>query len=145
MKNTIAKISFFLLLFSLIACEEIESEIPDVPVNINININDPLYRDLKTVGNSLAVTGGHAGIIIYRFSPTEFIAYDRLCPVEQKTSCRLQETDDDLFYTCQCCETPYLMIDGTGQSVDGEKVEGTGKFLKGYRTYLSGNNLRITN
>lgn len=133
------------MIFIAIACEEIESEIPDIPVNINININDPLYRDLKTVGNSVTVTGGHAGIIIYRFTPTEFIAYDRLCPVEQKTSCRLQATDDDLFFTCQCCNTPYLMIDGTGQSLNDTTFEGTGKFLKGYRTYLSGNILRISN
>ena len=94
----------------------------------------------------MTVTGGHAGIVIYHFTSNEFIAFDRMCPVELKNTCRIIETNDDLFYTCQCCNTPYLMIDGTGQSKGDTIYAGTGKFLKEYRTYYDNvNQIRVTN
>ena len=145
MKSIISKLSILLLIFIISSCEEIEDDIPDVPVNFTIYLNDPLYRELRTVGNSMTVTGGHSGIIIYRLTQDEFIAWDRLCPYEQKTNCRLEATNDDLFYSCSCCKTPYLMIDGTGQAKNDTTYKGTGKFLKGYRTYFNGNEIRITN
>lgn len=142
--------SKILILFVIVnifsACNKKEDSIPDTPVNFTISLNDPLYRDLRTVGNSTTVVGGHAGIVIYRLSQTDFIAFDRLCPHEQKVSCRLQETDDDLFYTCECCNTPYLLLDGTGQSKNDSVFPGTGKFLKEYRADFDGiGSLRISN
>jgi nitrite reductase/ring-hydroxylating ferredoxin subunit len=101
---------------------------------------------LKTVGNALTVVGGHAGIIIYRLSQTDFIAFDRLCPHEQDVSCRLEETNDNLVYTCECCNTPYMLLDGTGQARNDSIFPGTGKFLKEYRADFDGiSNLRISN
>jgi hypothetical protein len=142
-----SNILFFFLIFIFFSCKTKQEEnISDVPVNFTIDINDPLYREIRTIGNSITVIGGHAGIVIYRFSQDEFIAFDRLCPVEKKTSCQIQPTDDDLFYTCECCNTPYLMIDGTGQSKNDTVFAGTGKFLKEYRTYYDGiSQVRITN
>ncbi len=146
LKSLVSNLSIFLLIFFVSACEDVKNDIPDIPVNFTIYLDDPIYRELRTVGNSITVLGGHAGIVVYRFTQDEFIAYDRLCPVEQKEDCRIQATDDDLFYTCNCCKTPYLMIDGTGQSRNDTTFPGTGKFLKAYRTYYNGNNeVRITN
>jgi hypothetical protein len=146
LKNIIPKLGIILLLILLGSCKEDINVIPDVHVDFTIYLNDPLYRELRTIGNSITVTGGHAGIVIYHFQQNEFLAFDRLCPVEQKTSCRLQETNDDLFYTCECCNTPYLMVDGTGQSKSDNIFAGTGQYLKEYRTYYDNvNQLRITN
>ncbi|MBN2668892.1 MAG: hypothetical protein JXR60_06670 [Bacteroidales bacterium] len=133
-----------LLIFS--ECKEPEDSIADTPVDFRIYLNDPIYRDLRTVGNSLTVTGGHAGIVIYRLSQDEFLAFDRLCPYEKDTECRIYTEDDDLVYRCECCNTPYLMIDGIGQSEGETDFPGSGLFLKAYRTYFDGvNEIRITN
>ena len=141
-----SNIIFFFLIFIIFACDDKNDNINDVPVNFTIDINDPLYRNIRTIGNSITVVGGHAGIVIYRFTQDEFIAFDRLCPVEQNPDCRIQPTNDDLFYTCKCCNTPYLMIDGTGQSKNDTVFPGTGKFLKEYQTYFDGvSRIRITN
>ncbi len=146
LKSIISKLSIILLLFSLNSCEEDIETIPDTYVDFTIYLNDPLYRELRTIGNSITVTGGHAGIIIYHMSQNEFLAFDRLCPFEQKNTCRLQETNDDLFFTCDCCNTPYLMVDGSGQSKNDTIFPGTSKYLKEYRTYFDNvNQLRITN
>ncbi len=141
------KIIFFCFFFALLfSCDKQESEIGDVPVDFYININDPLYRDLRVVGNSTTVVGGHAGIVIYRHTQDEFLAFDRLCPFERKVSCRLKPTDDDLYYRCTCCDTPYLLLEGIGQSENDKSFPGTNKFLKQYRTYYDGvGRLRITN
>ena len=141
-----SNILFFLLIFISFGCDDKNESISDVPVNFTIDINDPLYREIRTIGNSITVVGGHAGIVIYRFTQDQFIAFDRLCPVEKKTTCRIQETGDDLFYTCECCDTPYLMIDGTGQSRNDSTFAGTGEFLKEYRVYFDGiSQIRVTN
>ena len=135
-----------MLIFIAFSCDDKNDNINDIPVNFSIDINDPLYREIRTIGNSITVVGGHAGIVIYRFSQDEFIAFDRLCPVEKNPDCRIKKNGDDLFYICQCCNTPYLMIDGTGQSKNDSTFAGTGKFLKEYRTYFDGiSQLRITN
>ncbi len=137
--NVLSKVIFFFGIIGFVfACSKPKNKIEDVPVNFYININDPLYRDLRTVGNSLTVTGGHAGIIIYRHTETDFIAFDRICPHEIKPSCRLEATDDDLFYRCGCCHTPYLLLEGIGQSIEDTIFPGTGEFLKEYRTYYDG-------
>lgn len=146
MKKFIPNLSFLLLIFLFTSCEEVEDNIPDVHVSFSIYLDDPVNRELRTVGNSITVVGGHAGIIIYRLTNEEFIAYDRICPVEIKSSCRLDPTNDDLFYRCECCNTPYLIIDGTGQSKEDSTFAGTGKLLKGYRTSFDNRNqLLITN
>lgn len=146
MIRTLSNITIFLSILFLFGCKDTTNNISDIPVNFTIYLDDPLYRELRTIGNSITVIGGHAGIVIYRFSQSEFIAFDRLCPFELKTTCRLQATSDDLFYKCECCNTRYLMIDGTGQPEGSTSLPGTGKFLKEYRVYFDGiNQLRITN
>ena len=130
----------------MFSCEDTEDNIDNIPVDFTIYLDDPLYRDLRTIGNSITVTGGHAGIVIYHFSQDDFRAFDRLCPIEQKIDCRILKTDDDLSYTCKCCKTPYQMIDGTGLSNGEETFPGTGKFLKEYKIYYDNiNQVRVTN
>ena len=146
MVQSVPKILFFFLIFLVFSCDKQQENISDVPVNFSIYLDDPLYRDLRTIGNAINVIGGHAGIIIYRLSEDEFLAYDRICPYENNTKCRINASNNNLFYTCSCCKTPYLIIDGTGQSRNDTTYSGTGLFLKQYRTFFDGvNKIRISN
>jgi len=146
MLRSIAIVSLFITVIIFYSCKKPSSSIPDTPVDFTIYLNDPLYRELRVVGNSITVTGGHAGIIIYRLTESDFVAYDRLCPFEQKNTCRLNATGDDLEYRCSCCNTPYLMIDGSGQSKADSTFSGSEMLLKAYNTNFDGvNAIRITN
>ena len=142
----LSKILYFFLFVILFSCDDKKENIDDIPVNFTIYLDDPLYRELNTVGNSINVSGGHSGIVIYRLSEEDFLAYDRICPYENKPNCRITISNNNLIYKCSCCKTPYLIIDGTGQSKNDTTYEGTGMFLKQYRAYFDNiNKLRITN
>ncbi len=74
-------VAFFLLAFILFpqACKNEDDVIPYVPVSFTIDLNEPKFIDLNVVGNSIYVTGGVRGIIIYRKSQAQFAAYERCC------------------------------------------------------------------
>ena len=76
--------SFVLLLnlFLFSSCDENKNPIPTVYVDIYIDLNDPLYYDLQSVGGYVYITGGVNGILIYRSSADDFNAYDRTCPYD---------------------------------------------------------------
>lgn len=58
------------------------ANIPDVNVNITINVLDPLYADLQAPGGYAVVDGGVKGIVIYRVDIDRFNAYERMCPYD---------------------------------------------------------------
>ena len=54
--------------------------VPNIPFDITIDINLPSYNALNGVGGWCYVNGGSRGIIVYRRSIEEFIAFDRHSP-----------------------------------------------------------------
>ena len=79
--SKINSVFLFLLLFIFPAtsCNDNNTIIPYVYVNFYIDLNNPEYYDLNAIGNSVHVTGGVKGIIIYRKSIDEYLAFDRTC------------------------------------------------------------------
>ena len=59
----IIKILCYILVFS--SCGDKNDYIREVYVNIEIPVNQPEFSDLNSIGNSIFVTGGVQGIIIY--------------------------------------------------------------------------------
>jgi nitrite reductase/ring-hydroxylating ferredoxin subunit len=70
-------IGFFILINS---CKSDYIDIPDVYVNIAVDLNDPDFFMLNAAGNGVEISGGYAGIIVYRQSSETFAAYERACP-----------------------------------------------------------------
>jgi len=73
-----------ILIFSIIfSCKkEDESYIPDVPVNLNIPVNDPRISGLNSKGNAVTIAGyGYAGLILYRRADDVIVAYDQCSTV----------------------------------------------------------------
>ena len=62
------------LLFT--SCQGEEHPIPNVPVNISINLDLPSYQQLNAPGGWAYVNGGSRGIVVYR-NFDEFVALDR--------------------------------------------------------------------
>ena len=73
--------------------------IPNVYVNLYIDINSALYNDLNSVGGYIYLTGGNKGILVYRNSIDEFKAFERTCPFDPDK--------DDIDILSIVCEENY--------------------------------------
>jgi nitrite reductase/ring-hydroxylating ferredoxin subunit len=114
--------------------------IPDVPVNIYIYPNDPLFFNLQAVGGWVYVSGGYRGILVYRKTFDEFMAYDRACPSTPDGGCRATVEQNNITLLCDCDSTRYQLYDGLQVSGPGGGIP-----LKAYRTSFDGNALHIYN
>ena len=58
------------------SCKGNQNPVPNVPVNISINLDLPSYQPLNAPGGWVYVNGGSRGIVVYR-NFNEFVALDR--------------------------------------------------------------------
>lgn len=133
----------FLLVAGLLfgACrKETTQAAPPSYVDISINVNNPAYNDLAVPGGWLYLTGGSMGIIVYRKSPTEFVALDRLCMYQPSQACRVYVDNTDIIARdTVCCGSAYVITDGS--VTQGPSSLG----LTRYSTTFNGTTLRIFN
>lgn len=133
---------FFLLSIGLFnnSCSKDESEtIPYIYVNFYIQPNSTLYNNLNVIGGWEYLTGGYSGIVVFRLSQDEFVAYDRACPYDYKNGCRVVVEPSNVTMIDSCCNSHFIYTDGS-------PYEGPVHVsLKHYRTSYDGNYLRITN
>lgn len=132
---------WFSFLFVFVSCKKnTESAIPYVSVNFYIYTSDPDFIDLNAVGGWTYVTGGSRGIIIYRYSNTEFKAYDRHCTYNPSNSCALVSVDvNNIQASDVCCGSVFSLVDG---SVNNGPA---GFPLKQYQTSFDGSRLHVYN
>jgi nitrite reductase/ring-hydroxylating ferredoxin subunit len=133
---------YICILFVLFAfsCGKNRSQIPNVLVDITVNVNNPSYMTLTAVGGFMYFSGGSRGIIVFRTSTEEFNAFDRHCPYEPEETCGvLSMQSDNVTMKCACCASIFSLYNGSLQS--GPAVQP----LKKYTTTFDGTNLRIYN
>lgn len=143
--KAITKLILIILLGSAImtagSCKEDPyDEIPDVYVDMWLDISSTMYIELTAVGGWVNVTGGYKGITVYRASMDEFVAFERCCTYDPHTdSARVVVDVSGLSLTCGSCGSTFLILDGS-------IVNGPAKIpLKQYRTFFNGDDLRIYN
>lgn len=125
----------------LVQCDEDENNnVPLVEVYFDININDPKYINLKTVGGWEYITGGSRGIIIYRNSTNSFKAYDRHCTFQPSSTCALVSVDGTNFTASDvCCGSSFLLDNGSVTKPPATLP------LKQYNTFFDGTILSVRN
>lgn len=126
----------FTLLFTG-SCKEKEDLVPNAYVNFTISLADPEFSELQTVGNYVLVTGGVVGILIYRQSQTDFLAWERNCTYKPSDRCSVVPDSSGLILTCPCCQSKYLVTNGSPMSGEAERI------LNQYYTSFDGINLRV--
>ncbi|OFX81076.1 MAG: hypothetical protein A2X12_08235 [Bacteroidetes bacterium GWE2_29_8] len=137
------KIKYFYILifaiFLIFACKKDKiNPVPDTLVDIYLNISSTQYIRLTTIEGFEYVTGGVSGILVYRKSLDEFMAFDRMCPYNS-SSCERIQVQSTPIAVDSGCGTTFLMLDGS-------VIAGPSKFpLKQYKTYFDGSYLRIYN
>jgi len=143
--NKIRNIVFPLVLTFLLVVGSCDKQkphetIPNVAVDIYIDVNSTLYVQLNTIGGWLYLTGGYKGVLVYRVSEDEFVAYDRTCPYDPYvTNSRLEMDMGNLIVVDTVCDSKFVILDGS-------IIEGPATVpLKRYRTTFDGNILHIFN
>jgi hypothetical protein len=115
------------------SCKEEKYPIPNVPVNITINLDLPSYLPLNAPGGYVYVPGGSRGIVVYRHFD-EFVALDRHSTYNSDDECAVVNVDpDNIFELEDTCSGSRFSI------MNGGVIQGPAKFgLKKYTTYWDG-------
>lgn len=140
------KIRFiFVLVFfiTLLGCNKnTKHPVPSIPFDVTIDINLPSYNALIGVGGWTYVNGGSKGIIVYRRSIDEFIAFDRHSPADADGSCEwplFPDSDNFLELKDSCSNARFSLYDGS-------PISGSEYGLRQYQTVFNGTDLvRIYN
>ncbi|MGP8214474.1 MAG: Rieske (2Fe-2S) protein [Bacteroidia bacterium] len=88
--------------------------VPNVGVNININLSNPSYSSLNYVGGNEAVSGGYDGILIYQYQQGVFYAYDCCCPYDGQSNSKAIVTaqKNGIYAVCPVCGSSFLLSSG---------------------------------
>lgn len=138
-----------LLPFSCKKGEDVNSDIPYAHINVVINPNSTLYQEISIVGGWMYyqyVDYPSRGLIIYRLTQEDFLAYERT-PPQNSNACNNAETGE---YSSLVVEDYYPFIydtcsDFSYQIIDGSPVSPATVPLKRYQANYDGYNLYITN
>ena len=120
--------------------KEEDNGVPITMVDLYIYTSNPSFINLNAVGGWVYVNGGVRGILVYRKSISEFMAYDRNCTYQSSNVCAIVHVDaSNIIATDTCCNSQFSIVDGsvlTGPA---------GIPLKTYNTTYDGTVLHIYN
>lgn len=131
----------FLILLSTSCKKNKNQPVPSVSFDISIYINLPSYSNLESIGGWSYASGGSKGLIIYRKSIDEFVAFDRHSPANDGTCDQPLEVDSSNFLQLNdiCSGAKFSLLDGS--SISGSDIG-----LRQYQTSWDGSYiLRIYN
>jgi Rieske Fe-S protein len=119
--------------FLLTSCKDDQYPLPNIPVNLTINLDLPSYQALNAPSGYAYANGGSRGLVIYR-NFDEFVALDRHSTYNWEDPCAVVEINEDNFFQLvdSCSGSKYDII--TGVVVEGPAVWG----LKRYNTSWDG-------
>ena len=143
MKKILILLAFFPFIFGCDAgaINYNNPNIPNYPVNLQINMGLPQYNNLQFAGNYIKdYSQGVRGIVVFN-TGSGYNAFDLACPNQAFNICTspLSIASGAVEAKCACdvTESPYSLY--TGQSL-GQQYP-----LKPYRVEINGANLVITN
>lgn len=125
--------ALIVLAFLTFSCKEEPYPIPNVPVNVTLNLDLPSYQALGAPGGYAYVNGGSRGLVVYR-NFDEFVALDRHSTYNSTDDCAVVEVNpDNIFELVDTCSGSRFSI------LNGGVLEGPAKFaLRRYNAYWDG-------
>jgi nitrite reductase/ring-hydroxylating ferredoxin subunit len=133
---------FFIFIFMIpFSCREKDKDlIPYVYVDFTIDILGTFYNELSAPGGYVYVTGGYKGILIYRLTMEEFLAFDRSCSFKPLEPCeRIEMESSGIIMVDSCCGSRFSILDGS--PFEGPAT----RMLRQYNTFFDGRYLRVFN
>lgn len=114
--------------------------IPEMNVNLVLNLNLPLYNALNYPNNAiLEPSQGYNGVIVYN-TGMGYVAYEATCS-NHAIDLNSYLTIDGQLAFCNSCNREYFLLNGQ----PGANEEDSPYFLKAYYVSQQGNILTITN
>jgi nitrite reductase/ring-hydroxylating ferredoxin subunit len=115
--------------------------VPYVYTDVYIYTANPSFNSLNAVGGWAYVNGGVRGIIVYRRSNEEFVAFDRNCTFDPDKTCATLSVDknNNILAADSCCGSKFNIYDGSVTRSPATRG------LRQYNTYYNGSSLHITN
>jgi Rieske Fe-S protein len=104
------------MLFLISACKKDKNngDIPVVSVNLSLPLNLPEYIDLNSVGNSIEITGGYKGILVYHRFQNEFVAYELACTYDPlESGAIVQKDSSNVIGIDYHCGSQFYLTDGS--------------------------------
>lgn len=131
----------FPLILLLCTCKREHQYVPNVYVDLTIYVNDAHNIALQIVDGWKYFDGGNRGVVVYRKSQNEFVAYERTCPFkpEESNSMVAVDTTNNIILKDVSCTAQFLLSDGS--PISGPAVIP----LKQFRCIFDGTVLRVTN
>lgn len=100
--------------FVLLSCGKSGSNIPNVAVNFQSDINNPALSALKSPGGAVIIKGyGVAGLIIYREPDLTYAAYDACSSYMPQNVCAVTLDNNALTCTDPCSGSKFSLADGS--------------------------------
>lgn len=134
-------LGFAIIILFVYSCKkQNKNPIPETYVSFYMNISSTIYLNLASVGGWENITGGYKGIVVYRKSSDEFMAFERACPYDWDIDSGYVSVDPSgLVLKCKSCNSGFLILDGS-------IIEGpTTLSLKQYKTEFDGQTLHVYN
>jgi nitrite reductase/ring-hydroxylating ferredoxin subunit len=136
------KLLLLFLLTSFFSCEKNNSNdiLPNIDVNVVLDLNLPEYVELKTPSNWDYVNGGLQGIIVLNTGNgnPHYKAFELACPNNDCTT--PMNFDGSFKLKCPCDNSEYSIIEGSPQTA------GNAHFAREYKVnQVNENTLIITN
>ncbi len=136
------RVFLLLLLITIISCGTSDDDrnpiLPNIPVNVTLNLNLPLYQNLQFDSSSAFVENhGIKGIIVFRISENNILAWDAACPHLAPSDCTAMSLIG-VEITCPCDDSKFSILNGS-------PLSGTQFSMKQYRATKNGNSITITN
>ncbi len=145
-KHILSFAAVLLMLLVTPGCDKDDhDEIPFAYVNFFIYPNSTLYWELNSMGGWIYLTAEKPsrGVLVYRNTPDEFVAFERTCPYDPfEPDARIAVEPSGITVACPSCNSKYIILDGT--PFEGPAKDKSRR-LKQYRTIYNGNTLQITN
>jgi len=127
-----------LLMTTISGCDpQLEDQIPYAFVEIDINLNDSEFFDLRLDGGYVYIFGeGVRGLILYRASEEEYRAFERNSPVDVLNACSTIDVDASGLFMIDYCHN--ILFD-----FNGVPISGVAPLMRQYSTLLDRNWLYI--
>jgi hypothetical protein len=131
-----------MLLLLFVGCGKQSNVVPNVSVYFQIQLSNPTYSPLRSIGSAVSIAGyGVSGVIVANTAVNGYVAYDRCSAYEPEKRCAVTIDDNKLLVTDPCSGAKWLLQDGTPNKAPAVRS------LKPYNVYIdpSRNYLTVSN
>ncbi|MDO5607181.1 MAG: hypothetical protein Q4G08_01875 [Capnocytophaga sp.] len=117
----------------------------DLEFSYPVNMNLPLYNNLKTPLNAVYINVpgvGNKGVYVINTGTNNYVAWDAACPNHRASDCAAMSLSGGINVRCSCDDNLYSLVNGA--LISSESTERQYPLLN-YRVSVSGNVLTVYN